>query len=264
MNQTDRFNEDTLKFFDCEDGAYTAFTEVELGKGTYNVKSVIRQLLIKWLGRENIPVVNVTSRQDITFGVCPKAKIYKMTNMDIPCKFSKKDKDEMTIYFNQELIQLFHAKPGDIWYVYFKKMTDTPIIGVMSKGIWDNLFDEAEDSYEEQDVVQTSELNYTTDVTKMRLIEEKAPDEAAVVRVGNGTTVVKSLSAEEAAKREKNRKKKGNRGEEIAVEIEKRRLSDLGRSDLVDKIVNLAKKKDGLGYDLTSTDIDDAGNEIEI
>ena len=85
-----------------------------------------------------------------------------------------------------------------------------------------------------------------------------------VIRIGKATSVVRSLSAEEAAKREKNRKKKGNRGEDIAVEIERRRLTDVGRMDLVEKVVNVAKVKDGLGYDLISTDIDENGNEIEI
>ena len=73
-----------------------------------------------------------------------------------------------------------------------------------------------------------------------------------------------SVSAEEAARREKNRKKKGDRGEEIAIEIEKHRLKNLGREDLVPKITHVAKKKDGLGYDIISTDLDEAGKEQEI
>ncbi|WP_026508089.1 DUF3883 domain-containing protein [Butyrivibrio sp. MC2013] len=264
MNQTDSFSEEMKKYFECEDGAYTAFTDVELGKGTYNVKSVIRQLLVKKIGKENIPIVNVTPNQDICFEICPKAKIYGTSVMKIPCKFSKKDKDEMTIYFNQEIIKSFNAAAGDIWYIYFKDGSSAPVLGVLSKDKWDNLFGEVDEGKDESDVIQSDDLNYLTDVSDMKLIEETAPDKATVIRIGKATSVVRSLSAEEAAKREKNRKKKGNRGEDIAVEIEKRRLADIGRMDLVEKVVNVARVKDGLGYDLISTDIDENGNEIEI
>ena len=76
MNSTGVFTEDMKDFFGASDGAYTAFTSVEIKKGTFNVKSVIRGLLIDKLGRENIPVVNVSAKQTIEFQVCDKAKIY--------------------------------------------------------------------------------------------------------------------------------------------------------------------------------------------
>jgi len=41
-------------------------------------------------------------------------------------------------------------------------------------------------------------------------------------------------------------------GEEIVIEIEKRRLIALGREDLVPNIAHVAKVKDGLGYDIVS------------
>ena len=264
MNQTDSFSEEMKTYFECEDGAYTAFTDVELGKGTYNVKSVIRQLLVKKIGKESIPIVNVTQNQVICFEICPKAKIYGTSVMNIPCKFSKKDKEEMTIYFNQEIIKSFNAAAGDFWYIYFKNGSNTPVLGVLSKDKWENLFGEVDDIRDESDVIQSDNLNYLTDVSDMKLIEETAPEKATVIRFGKATSVVRSLSAEEAARREKNRKKKGNRGEDIAVEIERRRLADIGRMDLVEKVANVAKVKDGLGYDLISTDIDENGNEIEI
>ncbi len=265
MNSTDIFNEKMKKYFECDEGAYTSFTDVELSKSTYNVKSVIRQLLIDRIGRDNIPVVNVTPNQEIRFSICPKAKIYSLKDMDIPCKFSKRDKDEMTIYFNQETIQTFNAKGGDIWYIYFKADSLTPVLGVISKDKWNDMFDEVkETTKDESDVLSEKDLDYTVAVSDMELEEEKSPEKSSVIRPEAGSSIVRSLSAEEAAQREKNRKKKGIRGENIAEEIEKRRLNDLGRPDLVEKIVNVAKEKDGLGYDLISTDIDTEGNEIEI
>ena len=264
MNQTDYFNEAMNEFFSCEEGAYTAFTDVEISKGTYNVKSAIRQLMVKRIGRDNIPVVNVTPVQDIKFRICPKSNIYGSECIDIPCKYSKKDKEEMTIYYNQNIIKSFHAAAGDFWYVYFSKGSDEPVLGIISKAKWEGLFDDADEFQDEPDVVRSDDISYTTDVTQMNLIEEEAPDKATVIRTGSGKSVVRSLSAEEAAKREKNRKKKGNRGEEIAVEIERRRLKKLGREDLSEKITNVARVKDGLGYDIISTDLDKDGNEIEI
>ena len=38
----------------------------------------------------------------------------------------------------------------------------------------------------------------------------------------------------------------------------------MGRPDLVSKITHVAKNKDGLGYDVISTDVDNGGNEVEI
>lgn len=263
MNSTGVFTEDMKDFFGASDGAYTAFTSVEIKKGTFNVKSVIRGLLIDKLGRENIPVVNVSAKQTIEFQVCDKAKIYGKDKIDIPCKFSKRDSDEMTIYFNTAIIDIFNAEAGDYWYIYFKE-SNIPIVGIMSKDKWDDLFDLAEDAIVEPDEKEGKELIYTGEVSKMTLLEEEAPERSTVQLIMDKTKVRKSLSAENAALKEKNRKKKGDRGEEIAIEIEKRRLEKLGRSDLVSKITHVAKNKDGLGYDIISTDIDNGGNEVEI
>ena len=262
MNSTGAFTEEMKDFFCATDGAYTAFTDVEIKKGTFNVKSVIRGLLIDKLGRENIPVVNVSERQTIEFQVCDKAKIYGKDKIDIPCKFSKRDSDEMTIYFNTAIIDLFNAEAEDYWYIYFKE-SDTPVVGIMSKDKWNDLFDLAEDAIVEPDEKDGKELNYTGEVSKMTLVEEEAP-ERSTVQLMDKAGVKKSLSAEKAALKEKNRKKKGDRGEEIAIEIEKRRLEEMGRPDLVSKITHVAKNKDGLGYDVISTDVDNGGNEVEI
>ena len=64
--------------------------------------------------------------------------------------------------------------------------------------------------------------------------------------------------------KEKNNKLKGNRAEEIALEIEKKRIKAAGRSELLPKIIPVAKTTDGLGYDIRSIDIQDDGSIIEI
>ena len=103
MDSTGAFTKEMKEFFNADAGGYTSFTAMEIRKGTFNVKSVIRNMLIEKIGRDNIPVVNVSENQSIRFNICPKAKIYGREHVDIPCKFSKKEKDEMTIYFNTEL-----------------------------------------------------------------------------------------------------------------------------------------------------------------
>lgn len=264
MNATGLFNDDMKNFFQAEEGAYTTFTDVEIKKKTFNVKSVIRNMLIDRMGRANIPVVNVSPNQTICFNVCKKAKIYGKTTIDIPCKFSKKNKDEMSIYFNQKMIEEFHVQAGDSWYIYFERESISPIIGIMSKEKWENIFSDEEDiCTQEPDESNGHELNYTDKVEDMVLIEETAPKQGNL-SASNSLSIVKSVSPEEAAGREKNKKNKGNRGELIAIEIEKRRLTALGRTDLLDRITHVAKYKDGLGYDIISTDIDSEGNEVEI
>ena len=93
-------------------------------------------------------------------------------------------------------------------------------------------------------------------VDQLSIIEEEAPS-FQNKPIGNIDSVTNSISPEESALRQKNRKIMGNRGEEIAVEIEKRRLSKLGREDLIGRIIPVGKKKDGLGYDVRSVDVDD-------
>lgn len=84
-------------YFESEIGAYTSFTERELEKSTYNVKADIRNILIQKLGRENIPIVNESINQFITFLTCARAKAYREGSLSIQCKFSKQNSDEMTI-----------------------------------------------------------------------------------------------------------------------------------------------------------------------
>ena len=77
-------------------------------------------------------------------------------------------------------------------------------------------------------------------------------------------SIRKRLSEDQAAKKEKNRKKKGNRGEEIAMRIERERLEALGHPELIPCIKHIAKNKDGYGYDIESVTIDENGEIIPI
>ena len=264
MKKTAKFNEAMNAFFGSEEGAYTTITDAEAGKSTYNVKSIIRDMLIRKIGKENIPIVKVSKNQSITFKICPKSKIYKKRNWDIPCKFSKKGKKEMSIYFTGSLLEDFKANAGDIWYIYFLKGSNQPVLGLISGEKWNNLFEEVIDEMAEPDELRTRELEYLNSVEDMTLNEVMPPHSSKIVKINCTKTVKKSLSVEEAARKEKNRKKKGNLGEKIAIEIEKRRLASLNRTDLIPRITHVAKYTDGLGYDIISTDIDKNGNEVEI
>lgn len=263
METTAEFNDDMKEFFGAEEGAYTTITSREAEKQTYNVKKIIRDMLIERMGKENIPVVNVTENQSISFKICPKSKFYKKKMWDIPCKFSKKDKMEMSIYFTGSLMEEFKAEAGDIWYIYFVKESNQPVLGLVSAEKWKNLFEEVIDEMDEPDELGVEELEYHNSVEDMELNEVVAPEKSKVIKTESVKTV-KSLNAEEAARKEKNRKKKGNLGEKIAIEIEKRRLISINRDDLISRITHVAKYKDGLGYDIISTDVDENGNEVEI
>jgi hypothetical protein len=251
-----------LEYFDAEEGAYTAFTDVEIQKGTFNVKSVIRNLLIRHLGHDNIPRAGLSNDQNIEFKVCGKSKIYNSDTLKIPCKFSKPDKEEMTIYFNREQMSPFHE--GDYWYVYFRESDNVPVIGILSDTKWNNLFGYDEtDEMREPDETGNMEISYTASAAEMDILEEIPPEASTVIRT-DITKTRKSMSADEAAVKAHNRKAKGNMGEELVIEIEKRRLEAMDREDLIPKIAYVAKYKDGLGYDIISMDVDAEGNEQEI
>ena len=259
---TGSFTKEMLEYFEAEEGAHTAFTDVEIQKGTFNVKSVIRKLLVNHLGHDNIARAGSGNEQCIEFKVCEKSKIYNSDTLKIPCKFSKPDKEEMTIYFKREHMSLFHE--GDYWYIYFKRHDDMPVIGILSGTKWCDLFDNDEvDEMTEPDEGNNIKLSYTVTVPEMKIIEEVPPDAGTVIRTSLNKTR-KSMSADEAAVKAHNRKAKGNMGEELVIEIEKRRLKSLSREDLIPKIAHVAKVKDGLGYDIISMDVDAAGNEKEI
>jgi len=259
MAATGGFTEDMKYFFDAVDGAYTTFTAMELEKGTFNVKAVIRDLLIEKLGRENIPKANETENQTIRFKVCPNARFSHEQFVDLQCKFSKADKDEMTIYFSKAQVNEVQVGADDYWYLYFEDGSNVPVIGMLSATLWNDLFALVEDPDQESPVEE-----YEFKVEDLEIKEEAMPERLKVVSTENTGSTTASMSVEEAARREKRRKIRGNRGEDVAIEIERKRLKDMGREDLISRIIPVAKTKDGLGYDIVSVDVDDAGREYDI
>lgn len=263
---TGNFNQEMNEYFGSEVGAYTTFTQEEIRKSTYNVKVVIRDILINKMGREQIPVVNVSENQNIDFKTCKRTKSYNKDSVSIQCKFSKQDKDEMTIYFPRTLINEFNAVAGDIWYIYFVKNEKTPYFGIISQIKWNDFFvyDTALAILEEDEIIDR-QLEYEINLDNIKL-NRVIPIIKEVVILGdeNSHDTTKSLSAENAGRREKNKKIKGDIGELIVIEIEKRRFRIMNREDLIPKITHVAKKKDGLGYDIISTDVDAEGKEKEI
>lgn len=251
------FDAEMKSFFGAEEGAYTVFTAEELRKRSFNVKAKIRDLLCTYLGEENIPRANVTEKQTIRFRICDKAGIWESGYWDIPCKFSKPNSREMSIYFLNEHISGMHAKPGDYWYVYFRKDLDEPYVGVFSKELWVDIFNK------DEEVAPDKETRFLVPVEELNIAEVPVP----TAHHSKGTGVEKTskaLSPDQAAFKEKNNKLRGNRAEEIALEIEKKRIKAAGRSELLSKIIPVAKTTDGLGYDIRSIDIQDDGSIIEI
>lgn len=56
----------------------------------------------------------------------------------------------------------------------------------------------------------------------------------------------------------------GDRGEKIVMDLERKRLTDVGRKDLVKKIERVSLKSDSLGYDILSFEKDGAKRFIEV
>lgn len=90
-------------------------------------------------------------------------------------------------------------------------------------------------------------------------VTHRPPNTKGNVIEKNKYSIKNSLSEEQVALKEKNRKKKGNRGEEIAIRIERERLRKLGYEELIPCIKHVAKSKDGHGYDIESVTVDDTG-----
>lgn len=140
---TDIFNSEMNKYFGSIEGAFTAMTESEINRMTYNVKAVMRDLLIKHIGFEQIPRANETDRQTLFFYV----ENYDFEKKEIQCKFSKQGKKEMTIYLDSYISNKFYD--GDIWYMFFKENDDTPYLGAMSQVDWLEKFPSIKDENDE-------------------------------------------------------------------------------------------------------------------
>jgi hypothetical protein len=95
-------------------------------------------------------------------------------------------------------------------------------------------------------IVEPPELNFATEVN---------PNVRARVR----PTAVDYLELES-----RNRSL-GRAGEEFVIDLERRRLSQQGRSDLADRVEHVAKTQgDGLGYDIASFNEDESQRLIEV
>lgn len=155
MNKTDYFNNEMLEYFSAEAGAYTFFTVTEINKGTYNVKTVIRDLLINYIGNDNMPVATVTDNQDIIFALYDDEKGMVTSEMSIPCKYSKAKagKKEVTIYFPQKLMAKYHVTVDDVWFVFLSSMYTHPVLGMMQRRKWILKFSEDREFYSKQHIL---------------------------------------------------------------------------------------------------------------
>lgn len=137
------FSKEMNAYFNAREGAYTEMTDIEIRKMTYNVKAVIRDLLIKYIGYDNIPRAGVTEHQSLCFILDQNEHL----KQNIQCKFSKPGKDEMTIYIDREMTK--NNQDKDIWYVFFRENEETPFIGIMRRAEWEEKFPFLIDSEED-------------------------------------------------------------------------------------------------------------------
>ena len=149
MEKTDKFNGEMCDYFSAEKGAYTFFTTVEINKGTFTVKAVIRDMIVEFLGNKNIPVANVTDNQEIVFSLYDPVSKTIGKKEKIPCKYSKAKagKKEMSIYFSQRLLSGYQVSAGDIWFVFFTDENTYPVLGMMQRKKWLLEFSENREFY---------------------------------------------------------------------------------------------------------------------
>ncbi len=104
--------------------------------------------------------------------------------------------------------------------------------------------------------------DYEENIAEINFCEVEPPMEGMATMHRNG--IIAATSPEKSADKAKKQKKLGDIGEKYVVEIEKRRLTEMKREDLLPLIEHVASKKDGLGYDIISVDVDETGKEQEI
>jgi hypothetical protein len=278
---TGRFNNELKVFFGAKEGAFTVMTEAEVGKSTFNIKKEIKNLLIQNLGETTVQGFNSTTNLAM-FNVSPNLSLLKTGQLKLVCKYSKPaPKKEMTIYFTEKNgIPKSALKKGYIWFIYFIDGNNTPWLGIMTPTEWNNALsnfttidvppsaapastsaaenDFLEDEREMEDGIVPE---YTFEIDDMNIKESPPPQgiNAPVRRIAKKNVLNKKVKNQEEAKQIK-----GKKGEEIALEIERRRMKEHNRDDLIGKINWVAKTTDGHGYDIASFDFDDNGNEFEI
>ena len=103
------------------------------------------------------------------------------------------------------------------------------------------------------------ELDFSIDILNAEFTQEPAPKGKRRTNAKSRSKIVKDKNY---IRRQKNLKKVGDVGEELVIEMEKRRLFKLGRKDLADRVVHASKKiGDGLGYDIESFNVE--GENVE-
>lgn len=275
--QTGKFNQALKDYFDAECGAYTAITNEEIRKQTFNVKAVIRDLLIDKVGRSNIPAQGSNSPM-MEFMLSEDLSKRFASPRNIACKFSKPDKDEMTIYFSAEsFIPKSSLNPGDYWCIYFKPNNSQPYFGYLNSFVMDYVQQVFTGEFE----IEPDEINMLTEdstkIVKSLVYDITVGD--LIIENTERPSFKDSLSKPSAKKNRatlevsppnmkrimENKKIKGDRGEEIVVRIEKEKLSACGRTDLADTVKWRSHTVDGLGYDIESWETDkDGTNEKQI
>jgi hypothetical protein len=104
------------------------------------------------------------------------------------------------------------------------------------------------------------EIDFSIDILGVEFSEEPAPKGKRRTSVKSGSKIEKDKNY---IRRQKNLKKVGDLGEELVVEMEKRRLVMLGRKDLAKRIKHASKEVgDGLGYDIESFNVE--GKNVEV
>jgi len=258
--------------FNSSCGAFTTITQAEINKQTFNVKAVMRNLLISSIGRDSIPNQH-SSNQHISFCLSEELSMKYGKCKDIVCKFSKYNKDEMSIYFsNESFLSKNQLNSGDYWFIFFKENNSLPWFGFLKSAEWNILFEQEPHtkSLEKNTNIPIRELNYNIDITNVKIIEDKPPkimpnptisEEQGDKISSNSTHSIHCVNTTDRSIQENNKKIKGTMGEKLVVEFEKEKLKKAGRLDLVDKIDWIAEKYDGYGYDIISYEIDENNHE---
>lgn len=274
---TGKFDNALKNFFGAECGAYTAITAEEIRKQTFSVKAVIRDLMINKVGKASIPAQGAPS-STMRFMLSEDLAKKFVSPRDITCKFSKPDKDEMTIYFSSgSFIQKSSLSPGDYWCIYFKAGSNQPWFGYLNSFVMQYIHQvfagEIEIEPDEVDVLTkdstktVKELKYTVVVDRLTIENTEPPsfDSFLSRPAAKASSTILTVNTANMKRIVENKKVKGNRGEEIVIRIEKDKLIAAGRPDLADGVEWKAKIVDGLGYDIESWETDNDGkNEQKI
>ncbi len=261
MKNTGKFDEFLNSFFNSECGAYTTITNAEINKQTFNVKAVIRDMLVARLGKENIPRANSGNNQTIHFAICEHMSYINTPYRDIHCKISKPDRFEMSIYLShQDFLPKQSLASGDVWFIYFINGSSTPVFGLLREEEWlhINSFRSNEDFFlDEHTIANLAEQSPEIIRNDTRLQEAPPPEvNSDILQV----SLEKAGTYRVSSTRERENKKLGRRGEELVLAYEREKLRAAGRTDLADSVDWVAQHYDGFGYDIVSFEVEANGD----